>query len=104
MEDPNRGISEIELNQGDTKSVRISRFDVAKLCVEASLYPDLKGSTTFEWYDGNTGKGLGSVGISNILKKQFDPSEFVTWKEPRGQSYRHSFQAWRRMFEQTILL
>ena len=90
-EDPNRGVSEIELNQGDTKSGRISRFDVAKLCVEASLYPELTGSTTFECYDGDTGKGLGSVGISNILKKKSEPSEFVTGKERRGQSYKALF-------------
>ncbi|OEU12750.1 hypothetical protein FRACYDRAFT_164301, partial [Fragilariopsis cylindrus CCMP1102] len=34
-EDPIRGVSDIELNQGDTRSGRISRYDVAKLCVEA---------------------------------------------------------------------
>ena len=90
-EDPIRGVSEIELNQGDTKSGRISRFDVAKLCVEASLYPEVTGSTTFECYDADTGKGLGSVGMSNILKKKADPSEFVTGKERRGQSYKALF-------------
>jgi nucleoside-diphosphate-sugar epimerase len=30
-EDPARGVSEVELNQGDAKSGRISRYDVAKL-------------------------------------------------------------------------
>jgi len=90
-EDPGRGVSEIELNQGDLKSGRISRYDVAKLCVEAPLYPDLTGSTTFECYDADTGKGLGSVGISNILKQKSDASELVTRKERRGQSYKALF-------------
>ena len=90
-EDPIRGVSEIELNQGDMKSGRISRYDLAKLCVEASFYPDLTGSTTFECYDADTAKGLGSVGMSNILKQKTDPSEFVTGKERRGQSYKSLF-------------
>lgn len=90
-EDPIRGVSEIELNQGDTKSGRISRYDVARLCVEASFYPELTGSTTFECYDGDTGKGLGSVGVSNIFKQKSDPSEYVTGKERRGDSYKAIF-------------
>ena len=90
-EDPVRGVSEIELNQGDTKSGRISRYDVAKLCVEAPFYPELTGSTTFECYDADTGKGLGSVGVSNILKQKSSPSEFVTGKERRGKSYKELF-------------
>lgn len=77
-EEPGRGVSEIELNQGDTKSGRISRYDVAKLCVESPFYPELTGSTTFECYDADTGKGLGSVGLSNILKQKSDSSELVT--------------------------
>jgi len=90
-EDPIRGVSDIELNQGDTKSGRISRYDVAKLCVEASFYPELTGATTFECYDADTGKGLGSVGMSNIMKQKSNPSEFVTGKERRGQSYKALF-------------
>lgn len=90
-EDPIRGVSEVELNQGDMKSGRISRYDVAKLCVEGTFYLELTGSTTFECYDADTGKGLGSVGISNILKKKADPSEFVTGKERRGESYKTLF-------------
>ena len=35
--DPPRGVSAIELNQGDTKSGRIARSDVARVCVE-SIY------------------------------------------------------------------
>ena len=94
-EDPIRGVSEIELNQGDTRSGRISRYDVAKLCVEASFYPELTGSTTFECYDGDTGKGLGSVGISNILKRKSSDSSSSelekTGKERRGDSYKALF-------------
>ena len=33
--DPPRGVATIELNQGDTKSGRIARSDVARVCVEA---------------------------------------------------------------------
>ena len=90
-EEPIRGVSEIELNQGDLKSGRISRYDLAKLCVEASFYPGLTGSTTFECYDGDTGKGLGSIGMSNLLKQKTNPAEFVTGKERRGQSYKALF-------------
>jgi len=90
-EDPIRGVSEVELNQGDLKSGRISRYDVAKLCVEATFYPESTGSTTFECYDADTGKGLGSVGVSNILKKKADPSEFVTGNERRGDTYKSLF-------------
>lgn len=35
--DPPRGVLAIELNQGDTKSGRIARSDVARVCVE-SIY------------------------------------------------------------------
>lgn len=90
-EDPIRGVSEIELNQGDTKSGRISRYDVARLCVEAPFYPELTGATTFECYDADTGKSLGNVGMSNILKQKSDPSATVTGKERRGQSYKALF-------------
>jgi len=90
-QDPISGVSDIELNQGDTKSGRISRNDLAKLCIEASLYPELTGSTTFECYNADTGKGLGSVGISNLLKQKSNPSEFESGKERRGQSYNALF-------------
>lgn len=91
-EEPIRGVSEIALNQGDVKSGRISRYDVAKLCVEATFYPELTGSTTFECYDADTGKELGSVGMSNLLKqKSSNPSESLSEKERLGQSYKAIF-------------
>lgn len=33
--DPPRGVSALELNQGDTKSGRIARADVAAICAES---------------------------------------------------------------------
>jgi hypothetical protein len=96
-EDPPRGVGALELNQGDTKSGRISRFDVASLCVEATYYPELTGKTTFECYDADTGKSLGDVGMSNILKKKVDPSvENMTGKERRGDSFQGIFRGLER--------
>ena len=91
-EEPIRGVSEIALNQGDIKSGRISRYDLAKLCVEATFYPELTGSTTFECYDADTGKELGSVGMSNLFKKKTASSEIsLSEKERVGQSYKALF-------------
>lgn len=90
--DPARGVAEIELNQGDEETGRISRADVAKLCVEATLYPESTSHTTFECYDADTGKPLASVAMSNIMKQKSDPTEFVTGKERRGQTYKELFQ------------
>ena len=93
-EEPARGVSALELNQGDLKSGRISRFDVARVCIESTSYPKLTGKTTFECYDGDTGKPLASVGMSNILKqKSSDRSAaaatetFVSGKERRGETF-----------------
>ncbi|KAL3945799.1 MAG: hypothetical protein SGBAC_000071 [Bacillariaceae sp.] len=90
-EDPARGVSAVQLNQGDTKSGRISRFDVAAICIEATLYPQLTGGTTFECYDTDTGKSLNSVGASNILKQKTDPTEFQTGYERNGESFEKLF-------------
>jgi len=90
-EEPARGVSALELNQLDTKSGRISRFDVASLCIESTLYPELTGGTTFECYDADTGKGLNSVGMSNILKQKVESSEFLTGKERRGDNWKAIF-------------
>lgn len=65
-----RGVQALELNQGDTKSGRISRADVASLCVEVTKYPAITGGTTFECYDADTGKPLQTVGISNLFKQK----------------------------------
>jgi uncharacterized protein YbjT (DUF2867 family) len=90
-EEPPVGVAGLELNQGDTKSGRISRFDVASLCIESTLYPQQTGGTTFECYEAVTGKPMGSVGLSNIMKQKSDPSEFVTGKEQRGDTWEKLF-------------
>ncbi|KAG7359925.1 NADPH-binding protein [Nitzschia inconspicua] len=96
-EEPARGVSAMELNQGDTKSGRISRYDVAKLCVEATLFPELNGGSTFECYDADTGKPLETVGLSNILKMKTDPSEFATGYERRGETYQELFRGLKKI-------
>ena len=89
--DPPRGVGAIELNQGDTKSGRISRADVAALCVESINFPQLTGGTTFECYDADTGAPLATVGLSNIAKKKTDGEAFVSGKERRGATYKELF-------------
>lgn len=90
-EEEGKGVSALELNQGDTKSGRISRADVASLCVEAANFPTLTNRATFECYEADTGKSLDSVGMSNILKQTSDTSDFVSGKERRGESFRDIF-------------
>lgn len=94
-EDPPRGVFALELNQGDDKSGRISRTDVASLCIESVFYPKSTAGTTFECYDADTGKPLQSVGFSNILKQKNsadDPvAKFVTGRECRGTSWEQIF-------------
>ena len=91
-EEPGIGVSALELNQGDTKSGRIARADVAALCVESILNPKGSGDTTFECYDSDTGKPLQTVGISNILKqKNSAASELITGRECRGDTWEAIF-------------
>ena len=91
-EEPPRGVDAMELNQGDLKTGRISRYDVASLCVESTLWPKLTGGTTYECYDYDTGKTLAAVGLSNILKQKADPStEPTTGFERRGNTYSELF-------------
>jgi uncharacterized protein YbjT (DUF2867 family) len=89
--DPPRGVEAIELNQGDTKSGRLARADVAALCVESLYYPQLTGETTFECYDADTGAPLATVGLSNIAKKKTDGEAFVSGFERRGVTYKELF-------------
>jgi NAD(P)H-binding len=95
-EDPARGVAALELNQGDTKSGRISRFDVASLCVESTFFPELTARTTFECYDSDTGKSLGEVGLSNIMKSKVDPSAMITGKERHGDTFQELFRGLER--------
>lgn len=93
-EEPSLGVAALELNQGDTKSGRISRADVGLLCIESTFYPQLTGGTTFECYNADTGKPLAAVGISNILKaknKDGDSNVYLTGKEHRGDTWEALF-------------
>lgn len=81
----------LELNQGDTKSGRIARADVANICVEALFYPELTGRTTLECYNADTGAPLASVGFSNILKAKTDKDNFVSGRECRGSTWKELF-------------
>ena len=53
--DEARGVGVVELNQGDAKSGRIARADVAAIAIE-SLASAASFDTTFECYDGDTAK------------------------------------------------
>jgi Nucleoside-diphosphate-sugar epimerases len=97
-----RGVQALELNQGDTKSGRISRADVAALCVEVTKYPAITGGTTFECYDADTGKPLQTVGISNLFKQKnnMNPGQkgassnvdvYMSGYEQRGSTWEELF-------------
>ena len=68
-EDPARGARFIELNQGDEKSGRVSREDVADLCVAAAMAAgsETARNATFEAYWADTANDLRDVGVSNAL-------------------------------------
>lgn len=66
-EEPPRGCSNVALNQGDNRSGRISRWDVASLTLE-SLSSDDAANSTFECYFKDTSQPLANVGLSNLLK------------------------------------
>jgi uncharacterized protein YbjT (DUF2867 family) len=88
------GVTGLELNQGDVVSGRISRADVASLCIESVQYPGLAGKTTYECYAGDTGKPLQSVGFSNIFKQTTssdDANIFKSGKERRGDTWEKLF-------------
>mmetsp|Transcript_7575 Transcript_7575/g.11565 ORF Transcript_7575/g.11565 Transcript_7575/m.11565 type:complete len:348 (+) Transcript_7575:85-1128(+) len=92
--DEGKGVEALELNQGDTKSGRISRADVASLCIESTKYPKFTGGATFECYDADTAKPLQTVGISNILKQntKTDDQAFMSGKERRGSTFLEIFR------------
>ena len=88
------GVTGLELNQGDVVSGRISRTDVASLCIESVQYPGLTGKTTYECYAANTGKPLQRVGFSNIFKQTTssdDANAFKSGKERRGETWKTLF-------------
>ena len=96
-EDAAKGVSALELNQGDTKSGRIARSDVAAICVE-SLASDAAKDATFECYDADTAKPLSSVGLSNILKQTNakDDSVVLSGKERAGATWPELFRGLER--------
>ena len=95
LRDPGMGVSAVELNQGDTKSGRINRADVAAICIE-SLDSKAAFDTTFECYYKDTAKGLDDVMKSNAAAVgagvKTTPTEASTGRERRGDtsvSYTH---------------
>ena len=66
------GPSFLEVNQGDDKSGRLSRADVAGICI-GCLDVASSFDTTFECYLKDTAKPVDNVGLSNILRST-DPT------------------------------
>uniref|UniRef100_A0A7S2B6B5 NAD(P)-binding domain-containing protein n=1 Tax=Octactis speculum TaxID=3111310 RepID=A0A7S2B6B5_9STRA len=83
--EPPMGAAFLELNQGDDKSGRLSREDVASLCVESLRSPDAFDAT-FECYNADTAKPVESVGLSNIMKSR-TATTYVSGKEHRGNEW-----------------
>jgi len=79
------GVGAVELNQGDEKSGRIARSDVAGICVE-SLASSAAFDTTFECYYSNTAKGLGDVMASNA-KGSTEATDVSTGRERRAETW-----------------
>ena len=88
------GVTALELNQGDSKSGRLSRADVAAICVQCLDSSDAF-DTTFECYETLTAKPVESVGLSNLLKSK-DPTIFVSGKERRGETWSSLFAGLER--------
>jgi len=80
-----RGPAYLEVNQGDDKSGRLGRADVAGICV-ACLESESSFDATFECYESNTAKGVENVGLSNILRST-DPTSYKSGREGRGETW-----------------
>ena len=96
-EDEPKGVSAVELNQGDDKSGRISRADVAAICVEAAAAArtPLASNATFECYWADTAKSLEAVGLSNMMGGTNEDADYVSGRERRGDSWRDIFEGLR---------
>mmetsp|Transcript_17426 Transcript_17426/g.32659 ORF Transcript_17426/g.32659 Transcript_17426/m.32659 type:complete len:425 (-) Transcript_17426:127-1401(-) len=79
------GPSHLEVNQGDDKSGRLSRADVAGICV-ACLEEGSTFDATFECYESNTAKPVENVGLSNILKST-DATSYKSGREWTGGTW-----------------
>ncbi|KAL3799096.1 hypothetical protein ACHAWO_005368 [Cyclotella atomus] len=79
------GPSFLEVNQGDDKSGRLSRADVAQICIGCL---DVAGTfdTTFECYLKDTAKPVDNVGLSNILRST-DPTSYRSGNEGNGETW-----------------
>mmetsp|Transcript_17372 Transcript_17372/g.54016 ORF Transcript_17372/g.54016 Transcript_17372/m.54016 type:complete len:297 (-) Transcript_17372:14-904(-) len=99
LRDPGLGVSAVELNQGDTKSGRINRADVAAICIE-SLDSKAAFDTTFECYYADTAKGLDDVMKSNAAAVgagvKTTPTETSTGRERRGDTWPKLFEGLER--------
>jgi len=82
---PSLGAAALELNQGDNKSGRLSRADVAAICVQCLNSSDTFDAT-FECYELLTAKPVESVGLGNIMKSK-DPTPFLSGKERQGKTW-----------------
>jgi len=99
LREPGLGVSALELNQGDTKSGRINRSDVAAICIE-SLDSAAAFDTTFECYNADSAKGLDDVMGSNAkavsLGEKTEVSMVVTGFERRADTWPKLFQGLQR--------
>ena len=99
LRDPGMGVSAVKLNQGDTKSGRINRADVAAICIE-SLDSKAAFDTTFECYYADTAKGLDDVMKSNAAAVgagvKTTPTEASTGRERRGDTWPELFEGLER--------
>mmetsp|Transcript_26822 Transcript_26822/g.53856 ORF Transcript_26822/g.53856 Transcript_26822/m.53856 type:complete len:205 (-) Transcript_26822:63-677(-) len=75
----------LEVNHGDDKSGRLSRADVAAICI-AWLENASTFNATFECYELNTSKTVDNVGLSNILRLP-NPTEYKSRREGRGEMW-----------------
>lgn len=89
--EPAVGVGGIELNQQDEKSGRISRWDVAELCLECVDSADTS-RTTIDCYNKDTGRPLSQVGLSNLFKLKQDAPVAAGKYERRGTSWKEIFQ------------
>ena len=87
--EPPVGPAGLELNQRDEKSGRISRYDVAAICLNSIDSPSAS-RVTLECYNRDTGKPLSSVFMSNLFRMK---SEGVSGGqfERRGNSWKELF-------------
>ena len=92
------GVAAVELNQGDDKSGRIARSDVAAICVECLARP-AAFDTTFECYYGDTAKPLDAVMQSNakgIATGTTEATGVMSGRERRADTWPALFEGLQR--------